>query len=218
MHTRALKHIHIYVFEIKPFLSNLYRALYCIWLLGVFIAHSVQVPLFNCGLRTRIGCSSSYIIFHTTQTHKNWLLYRVTSYHPILIYCVCNSTHQLNFYINIFHSILQSTSQIITRGATQRAKIQTRAAVNKNIQNNKCAEPPPKTKLNGTATMNNEQENGIKKPTITLNEAKRKARNSATKSTNEILVKDIYQNVSKMRSFIKVCAYLANGDFYWYQW
>lgn len=38
-------------------------------------------------------------------------------------------------------------------------------------------------------------ENG-KKTAITLNEAKKKARNSATKSTNEVLVKDIYQNVS----------------------
>lgn len=38
-------------------------------------------------------------------------------------------------------------------------------------------------------------ENG-KKTTITLNEAKKKARNSATRSTNDVLVKDIYQNVS----------------------
>lgn len=44
--------------------------------------------------------------------------------------------------------------------------------------------------------MNNDQVNGKKPITITLNEAKRKARNSATKSTNEILVQDIYQNVS----------------------
>lgn len=38
-------------------------------------------------------------------------------------------------------------------------------------------------------------ENG-KKSTITLTEAKKKARNSGTKANNEVLVKDIYQNVS----------------------
>lgn len=78
---------------------------------------------------------------------------------------------------------------MMTRGATQRAKIQTRAKVIQNKQHE------PKTKTN-ISTMNNE-ENG-KKSTITLDEAKRKARNSATKSTNEILVKDIYQNVSSL--------------------
>lgn len=36
-----------------------------------------------------------------------------------------------------------------------------------------------------------------KKPNITLNEAKKKGRNSSTKSTNDAVVKDIYQNVSK---------------------
>lgn len=47
-------------------------------------------------------------------------------------------------------------------------------------------------------------ENG-KKSTITLTEAKKKARNSATKANNEGLVKDIYQNVSKWL-----------GDFQWF--
>lgn len=75
----------------------------------------------------------------------------------------------------------QSTSQILTRGATQRAKIQTRAMVNKDTQN--------KTEENG------------KKSAITLNEAKKKARNSATRSNNDVLVKDIYQNVSEFIDF-----------------
>lgn len=103
-------------------------------------------------------------------------------------------------YYSIFSiAFAQSTSQIITRGATQRAKIQTRAAVNKNIPTSKRQELKPKTSTNGISTMNNTDENGShKKSTITLNEAKRKARNSATKSTNEILVKDIYQNVSSL--------------------
>lgn len=73
------------------------------------------------------------------------------------------------------------------------------------MQSNKRQEFKTKTS-NTIATMNNE-ENGTKKSTITLNEAKRKARNSATKSTNEILVKDIYQNVSSL-------VVLVNGDFY----
>lgn len=115
------------------------------------------------------------------------------------------NSSELNYF---FFHFVQSTSQIITRGATQRAKIQTRAAVNKNLPNNKRQEL--KAKTNNITTMNNE-ENTNKKVSITLNEAKRKARSSATKSTNEILVKDIYQNVS---AFISV---LANGDFYRYQ-
>lgn len=87
---------------------------------------------------------------------------------------------------------LQSTSQILTRGARQRAKIQTR----------------------GRAMVNNEiskkQSNVVKsadckkKSTITLTEAKRVARennqrnaHSAKTTHNEVLVKDIYQNVKK---------------------
>lgn len=59
-----------------------------------------------------------------------------------------------------------------------------------------------KKQTNKTITMDitPNDENG-KKTAITLNEAKKKARNSATKSTNEVLVKDIYQNVSV---FLKV--------------
>lgn len=49
-----------------------------------------------------------------------------------------------------------------------------------------------------------------KKSTITLNEAKKKARNSATKSTNEIVVKDIYQNVSNFTEFSGICFTWAN--------
>lgn len=60
--------------------------------------------------------------------------------------------------------------------------------VNKDLQNKQQA----KAKFGVVSTT---EDNG-KKSTITLNEAKKKARNSATKSTNEILVKDIYQNVS----------------------
>lgn len=57
--------------------------------------------------------------------------------------------------------------------------------VNKEIQNKQ------KTKIGTTPN----DENGKKSP-ITLNDAKKKARNSANKSTNDDLVKDIYQNVS----------------------
>lgn len=57
--------------------------------------------------------------------------------------------------------------------------------VNKDLQNKQ------QTKMG--ITQNDEHG---KKTAITLNEAKKKARNSATKSTNEVLVKDIYQNVS----------------------
>lgn len=59
--------------------------------------------------------------------------------------------------------------------------------VNKDLQK----QQPNRTKMNTTPN----DENG-KKSTITLNEVKKKARNSATRSSNEILVKDIYQNVS----------------------
>lgn len=59
--------------------------------------------------------------------------------------------------------------------------------VNKDTQNKQ----PASTKVRTS------EENG-KKSTITLNEAKKKARNSATRSNNDILVKDIYQNVSKL--------------------
>lgn len=52
-------------------------------------------------------------------------------------------------------------------------------------------QPNKTTKMDITTN----DENG-KKTTITLNEAKKKARNSATRSTNDVLVKDIYQNVS----------------------
>ncbi|XP_031628963.1 histone deacetylase 6 isoform X2 [Contarinia nasturtii] len=76
-----------------------------------------------------------------------------------------------------------STSQILTRGATQRAKIQTRAMVNKDIQSQQ-AKTMPSNELQATG----------KKPNITLNEVKKKARSSASKSTNETVVKDIYQN------------------------
>lgn len=86
----------------------------------------------------------------------------------------------------------QSTTHILTRGAAQRAKIRTRAMVNKDLQNKQTN----KTKIGPTTN----DENG-KKTTITLTEAKKKARNSATKSTNEVLVKDIYQNVSVFMRF-----------------
>lgn len=43
--------------------------------------------------------------------------------------------------------------------------------------------------------LTSNDDNG-KKTTITLNEAKKMARNSAAKSINEMSVKDIYQNVS----------------------
>lgn len=59
--------------------------------------------------------------------------------------------------------------------------------VNKDLQAKQAA------KANTAVTTN--EENGKKTP-ITLNEAKKKARSSASKSTNEVLVKDIYQNVS----------------------
>lgn len=62
--------------------------------------------------------------------------------------------------------------------------------VNKDIQ----SKQETKTKIGVTPNDEN-----AKKPAITLNEAKKKARNSATKSTNEVLVKDIYQNVSVHR-------------------
>lgn len=63
--------------------------------------------------------------------------------------------------------------------------------VNKDLQNKQQS----KAKFGVVSTTT--EDNG-KKSTITLNEAKKKARNSATKSTNEILVKDIYQNVSNL--------------------
>ncbi|XP_055298370.1 histone deacetylase 6 isoform X3 [Sitodiplosis mosellana] len=88
-----------------------------------------------------------------------------------------------------------STSQILTRGATQRSKIQTRAMVNKDLQNKQQAQAN-----NISAAATTAEGNG-KKSQITLNEAKKKARNSATKSTHETLVKDIYQNaLSSLRT------------------
>lgn len=70
--------------------------------------------------------------------------------------------------------------------------------VNKDLQ--------AKAKISGTVPI--EDKNG-KKTAITLNEAKKKARNSATKSTNEILVKDIYQNVSNIVEFFCATHYLC---------
>lgn len=75
--------------------------------------------------------------------------------------------------------------------------------VNKDIQNKEKSKPK--------VGISNDDDG--KKTTISLNEAKKKARSCATKSNNEILVKDIYQNVSivliqnkylkNIKSFIK---------------
>lgn len=61
--------------------------------------------------------------------------------------------------------------------------------VNKDTQ----SKPQTRAKVGVIST----DENG-KKPTITLNEAKKKARSSASRSTksDDVMVKDIYQNVS----------------------
>lgn len=87
---------------------------------------------------------------------------------------------------------LQSTLQVLTRGATQRSKIQTRAMVNKET----LKKQPPQTQQPAKNMVTDPTT--CKKATITLTEAKRKARekNHSAKTThNEILVKDIYQNV-----------------------
>lgn len=71
--------------------------------------------------------------------------------------------------------------------------------VNKDLQNKQLTKG---NKINASVANTMAEENG-KKPQITLTEAKKKARNSATKSTNDILVKDIYQNVSNLSDFFK---------------
>lgn len=68
--------------------------------------------------------------------------------------------------------------------------------VNKELQNKQLTKGD---KINATVSKTMAEDNG-KKAQITLTEAKKKARNSATKSTNEI-VKDIYQNVSNFLDF-----------------
>lgn len=82
----------------------------------------------------------------------------------------------------------------------QRAKVQTRAMVNKEMEK-KHQLRVGITPANNTATANVNSENG-KKTSITLNEAKKKGRerssqnSSAKSSDDDTIVKDIYQNVS----------------------
>lgn len=90
----------------------------------------------------------------------------------------------------------QSTSQVLTRGAAQRSKVQTRAMVNKDFEKKQ----QQRSRIGFVATN---MENG-KKSSITLTEAKQKAREKKqrqpeSKSCNsEVPVKDIYQNVNQI--------------------
>lgn len=77
----------------------------------------------------------------------------------------------------------------MTRGATQRAKIRTRAMVNKDFDKKQ----QQRKKLGIVSSDENS-----KKSSISLNEAKKKAREKNQRSPaadDDILVKDIYQNV-----------------------
>lgn len=101
----------------------------------------------------------------------------------------------LHFVDNLHLFFKQSTSQVLTRGAAQRSKVQTRAMVNKDLEKKE-------QQRNRIGFVAENMENG-KKSSITLTEAKQKAREKKqrqpeSKSCNsEVPVKDIYQNVNK---------------------